>query len=123
ATSPQELCARLAQATGYKVATIDALLCRACAEGILDGHTATLVEPVKPSPPQPYQVALLEPVQDELFASLLSDRWSDNHVRNLPLLLKLRNAHDRPRTSSDAIRSREQALSRLPKLRRLGRLR
>ena len=33
--TPQELCQRLANATGYRVATIDLILWRACADGII----------------------------------------------------------------------------------------
>jgi hypothetical protein len=40
--SAQALCERLAKATGYKVATVDLLLWRACAEGILDARTGEL---------------------------------------------------------------------------------
>jgi hypothetical protein len=35
-TSVERLCARLARQTGYRVATIDTILWRACADGILD---------------------------------------------------------------------------------------
>ncbi len=37
-TTSQLLCRRLAHQTGYRVATIDTVLWRACADGILDSH-------------------------------------------------------------------------------------
>lgn len=40
--TPQGLCERLAEQTGMKVATIDTLLWRACANGVLDSHTGLL---------------------------------------------------------------------------------
>jgi hypothetical protein len=36
--SPAQLCRRLARLTGYKVTTIDTILWRACADGILDSR-------------------------------------------------------------------------------------
>jgi hypothetical protein len=39
----QQLCERLAGETGYRVATIDTLIWRACAVGILDGHTGQII--------------------------------------------------------------------------------
>lgn len=41
-TTPQALCERLAALTGYRVATIDTLLWRACATGVLDSRTGEL---------------------------------------------------------------------------------
>ena len=38
-TTPQALCERLAQESGFKVATVDVLLWRACAVGIIDSRT------------------------------------------------------------------------------------
>jgi len=38
-TTPQELCADLARETGYRVATVDTVLWRACANGVIDFHT------------------------------------------------------------------------------------
>jgi hypothetical protein len=35
----QDLCARLAKDTGYRIATVDTLLWRACANGVLDSRT------------------------------------------------------------------------------------
>ena len=40
-TTPQALCERLAQESGFKVATVDVLLWRACAVGIIDSRTGT----------------------------------------------------------------------------------
>lgn len=37
-TSTQTLCRRLSRVTGYRVATIDSILWRACADGILDSR-------------------------------------------------------------------------------------
>jgi hypothetical protein len=68
ATSPQELCEAIAQRSSYCINTIDLLLWRACATGILDGRTATLVQPKQRPEPQPYQEELFEPVQTDLFA-------------------------------------------------------
>ena len=44
-TTPDALCADLAEKTGYRKATIDTLLWRACANRILDGHTGALLPP------------------------------------------------------------------------------
>lgn len=38
----QQLCERLALETGYKVATIDTILWRACSEGVLDSRTGLI---------------------------------------------------------------------------------
>lgn len=38
----QELCERLAQATGWRVATVDTLLWRACALGVIDSPTGRI---------------------------------------------------------------------------------
>lgn len=43
-TTPTELCRDLAQKTGYRIATIDTVLWRACANGVLDGHTGKIRE-------------------------------------------------------------------------------
>lgn len=43
----QELCERLAKATGYRVATVDTVLWRACANGILDSRTGDVQEGVR----------------------------------------------------------------------------
>lgn len=42
--TPQQLCERLAAATGYRAATIDTVLWRACATGIINSRTAELNE-------------------------------------------------------------------------------
>lgn len=39
----QDLCERLARRTGYNVATVDTLLWRACATGVLSSHTGELL--------------------------------------------------------------------------------
>jgi hypothetical protein len=39
----QQLCERLAAETGYRVATIDTLIWRACAVGIIDSHTGQII--------------------------------------------------------------------------------
>ncbi|RUU80471.1 hypothetical protein [Mesorhizobium sp. M7A.F.Ca.MR.362.00.0.0] len=41
----QELCERLAGTTGYRTATVDVLLWRACANGILDSRTGVFAAP------------------------------------------------------------------------------
>jgi len=38
------LCQRLAQATGYRVATVDLILWRACAEGVINSRTGMLAD-------------------------------------------------------------------------------
>lgn len=43
-TTPEELCAQLAKQTGYKLVTIDTLLWRACATGILDSRTGMMTK-------------------------------------------------------------------------------
>lgn len=43
-TTPQALCAALARETGLRVATVDMVLWRACATGVLDSHTGALRE-------------------------------------------------------------------------------
>lgn len=53
ATTAQALCERLAGETGYRVATIDLILWRACATGLLDSRTGQL------------RHAPLEPVDDD----------------------------------------------------------
>lgn len=68
ATSPQELCERIAATSGYAINTVDLLLWRACAVGILNGRTCQIIEAEPPSPPAShYQAELFEPVQAELF--------------------------------------------------------
>ncbi len=71
ATTAQDLCEHLSKATGYRVNTIDTLLWRACAVGILDGETAKLIDPkpVRQEPSPEYQAELFAPVQAELFAA------------------------------------------------------
>ncbi len=44
-TTPQQLCEALARASGYRVATVDTLIWRACARGILSSHTGLFAEP------------------------------------------------------------------------------
>ena len=44
-TTPQALCERLAQESGFKVATVDVLLWRACAVGIIDSRTGAIHVP------------------------------------------------------------------------------
>ena len=46
-TTVHDLCADLASRTGYRIATIDLVLWRACANGVLDARTARL----RPWPP------------------------------------------------------------------------
>lgn len=41
--TPQRLCERLAKQTGYKVATVDVLLWRACAVGVIDSRTGVII--------------------------------------------------------------------------------
>ena len=41
-TTPNALCARLAKATGLRVATVDTILWRACANGIVDSRTGLI---------------------------------------------------------------------------------
>jgi len=41
-TTPQKLCERLTEATGYRVATVDTILWRACANGILNSRTGEI---------------------------------------------------------------------------------
>jgi hypothetical protein len=41
-TTAQELCAELATSTGYRIATIDTLLWRACANGVIDSRTGKI---------------------------------------------------------------------------------
>ncbi len=40
--TPQALCERLAGETGFRVATVDTLLWRACADGVLDSRTGVI---------------------------------------------------------------------------------
>ncbi|RUU22191.1 hypothetical protein EN883_03655 [Mesorhizobium sp. M7A.F.Ca.AU.002.06.1.1] len=40
--TPQQLCERLARDSGYKIATVDVLLWRACANGILNSRTGEI---------------------------------------------------------------------------------
>lgn len=40
--TPQQLCERLARDSGYKIATVDVLLWRACADGILNSRTGAI---------------------------------------------------------------------------------
>jgi hypothetical protein len=42
--TPQQLCERLAKETGYRVATVDTILWRACAMGILNSSTGAIHE-------------------------------------------------------------------------------
>ncbi|MHB1826410.1 MAG: hypothetical protein ACYCV6_01790 [Steroidobacteraceae bacterium] len=46
-TTPQALCERLAQESGFKVATVDVLLWRACAVGIIDSRTGAIHAPLQ----------------------------------------------------------------------------
>jgi len=41
-TTAQALCERLAKATGYRAATVDVLLWRACANGIINSRTGEI---------------------------------------------------------------------------------
>lgn len=41
-TSVHEMCATLADETGYRIATIDVILWRACATGLLNSHTGEI---------------------------------------------------------------------------------
>lgn len=56
-TSPQALCERLASETGYRAATIDVVLWRACANGILNSRTGTFMGAIDAE--RPRQEALL----------------------------------------------------------------
>jgi hypothetical protein len=68
ATNPQDLCERISASSGYKINTVDLILWRACAVGILDGRTCQLIEPEPPAPePMHFQNELFEPVQIDLF--------------------------------------------------------
>lgn len=58
--SCQALCERLATVSGYKVATVDLLLWRACAVGILDSVTGVF-RPWRSEQPGPMQPSLLFP--------------------------------------------------------------
>lgn len=40
--SPQDLCAAIARETGYRIATVDTLLWRACATDVIDSHTGRI---------------------------------------------------------------------------------
>ncbi|TIX28895.1 hypothetical protein [Mesorhizobium sp.] len=40
--TPQRLCERLAQDSGYKIATVDVLLWRACADGVINSRTGEI---------------------------------------------------------------------------------
>ena len=42
--APQQLCERLAAATGWRVITVDTLLWRACANGFIDSRTGEIKE-------------------------------------------------------------------------------
>ena len=44
-STPQVLCERLAQESGFKVATVDVLLWRACAVGIIDSRPGAIHVP------------------------------------------------------------------------------
>jgi hypothetical protein len=44
-TTPQELCADLSKKTGLRVATIDTVLWRACANGVLNAYTGEITSP------------------------------------------------------------------------------
>lgn len=46
-STPQALCERLAQESGFKVATVDVLLWRACAVGIIDSRTGAIHVPLQ----------------------------------------------------------------------------
>lgn len=54
----QGLCERLAEGSGYKVATIDLFLWRACAVGVIDSRSGR-VRSWRPAPPPPVQGDLL----------------------------------------------------------------
>lgn len=41
--TPQALCERLADASGYRIATVDVLLWRACANGVINSRTGEIV--------------------------------------------------------------------------------
>lgn len=41
-TTPQELCANLARLSGYRIATVDTLIWRACATGVLNSRTGQI---------------------------------------------------------------------------------
>lgn len=41
-TTAQDLCARLAAQTGYRIATVDLILWRACANGVLNSRTGAI---------------------------------------------------------------------------------
>lgn len=68
-TSCQELCEIIAARTGFKVATVDVLLWRACADRIIDGRTGTYFAEEMPLQPKAgHQHELFQPVQQDLFA-------------------------------------------------------
>ncbi len=67
-TTAQDLCEELSRRTGFRVATVDLVLWRACAEGVIDGRTG--VAPERRSDehrPRMQQHELFEPVQQDLF--------------------------------------------------------
>ena len=69
ATNPQDLCERISEASGYKINTVDLILWRACAVGIMDGRTCQIIEREPPAPaPVHFQNELFEPVQIDLFS-------------------------------------------------------
>ena len=45
----QQLCERLSRQTGYKIATVDVLLWRACANGVFNSRTGEFRAPDRPS--------------------------------------------------------------------------
>lgn len=49
--TPQQLCERLSEASGLRIATVDVLLWRACAIGVIDSKTGTISEQLRTSTP------------------------------------------------------------------------
>lgn len=69
-TDAQTLCEIIAERTGFKPASVDLILWRACAERIVDSKSGIMrnrIPPAPSTPSPPYQVELFEPVQQELF--------------------------------------------------------
>jgi hypothetical protein len=70
-TDSQTLCETISARVGLSVGTVDVVLWRACAEGILDARSSELrsgaSRTVETPPPPPTQNELFQPVQQELF--------------------------------------------------------
>jgi len=69
-TDAQTLCETIGDRVGMSPATVDVVLWRACAEGILDARTSEMRSRIPipvVRPPMPSQAELFQPVQKELF--------------------------------------------------------